>query len=134
MQRARDWWVQAEADLRHARHALEDEDYEWACFAAQQAAEKALKAVFEQRGQQAWGHSVTRLLQALETQGVTIEAALLDAAKMLDKLYIPTRYPNGLVEGAPTEFFTREEATHAIRCAEAILRFGHGLLAGPKSG
>lgn len=41
MQRARDWWVQAEADLRHARHALEDEDYEWACFAAQQAAEKA---------------------------------------------------------------------------------------------
>ncbi|WP_222828158.1 HEPN domain-containing protein [Rhodothermus marinus] len=28
MPRARDWWVQAEADLRHARHALEDEDYE----------------------------------------------------------------------------------------------------------
>ncbi|WP_272487325.1 HEPN domain-containing protein [Rhodothermus marinus] len=53
---------------------------------------------------------------------------------MLDKLYIPTRYPNGLLEGAPTEFFTRQEAEHAIRCAEAILRFGHGLLAGPASG
>ncbi|MDQ7040160.1 MAG: HEPN domain-containing protein [Rhodothermus sp.] len=134
MQRARDWWVQAEADLRHARHALEDEDFEWACFAAQQAAEKALKAVFEQRGQQVWGHSVTRMLQALEDQGVSIEEALLNAAKTLDKLYIPTRYPNGLAEGAPTEFFTRPEAEHAIRCAEAILRFSHGLLAGPASG
>jgi len=34
MNRARDWWVQAQADLRHARHALEDGDYKWACFAA----------------------------------------------------------------------------------------------------
>ncbi|BBM70904.1 hypothetical protein RmaAA213_27500 [Rhodothermus marinus] len=65
---------------------------------------------------------------------MAIEADLLDAAKVLDKLYIPTRYPNGLLEGAPTEFFTRQEAEHAIRCAEAILRFGHGLLAGPASG
>lgn len=72
--------------------------------------------------------------KGLEAQGVTVEADLLDAAKVLDKLYIPTRYPNGLVEGAPTEFFTRQEAEHAIRCAEAILRFGHGLLAGPASG
>ena len=39
-----DWWRQAERDLQHARHALEDEDYEWACFAAHQAAEKAVKA------------------------------------------------------------------------------------------
>lgn len=130
MQRARDWWVQAEADLRHACHALEDADYEWACFAAQQAAEKALKAVFEHRRQQVWGHSVTRLLQALEAQNIAIDASLLNAAKVLDKLYIPTRYPNGLVEGAPTEFFTHNEAEHAIRCAETILRFCHGLLSG----
>jgi len=42
-ERSRDWFRQAEADLRHARHAAEDEDFEWAAFAAQQAAEKALK-------------------------------------------------------------------------------------------
>lgn len=46
--RARDWWVQAQADLRHAHDALEGKVYEWACFAAQQAGGKALKAVFEQ--------------------------------------------------------------------------------------
>ena len=44
--RYKDWFRQAEADLRHARNALEDGGYEWSCFASHQAAEKALKAVF----------------------------------------------------------------------------------------
>jgi HEPN domain-containing protein len=48
--RARDWLRQAEADLRHARHALDDGDHEWSCFAAQQAAEKAAKAAHDAAG------------------------------------------------------------------------------------
>jgi predicted nucleotidyltransferase len=36
--RADDWYRQARRDLQHARHALEDEEFEWACFAAQRAA------------------------------------------------------------------------------------------------
>jgi HEPN domain-containing protein len=44
--RIADWFRQAEADLRHARNAQVDGDSEWSCFAAQQAAEKALDAVF----------------------------------------------------------------------------------------
>lgn len=43
--RYEDWMRQARRDLRHARNSLESEDYEWACFAAQQAAEKAVKAL-----------------------------------------------------------------------------------------
>jgi predicted nucleotidyltransferase len=43
MNRWRDWWDQSARDLAHARHALEAGDFEWAAFAAQQAAEKALK-------------------------------------------------------------------------------------------
>ncbi|MDI6716175.1 MAG: HEPN domain-containing protein [Actinomycetota bacterium] len=35
---------QTDKDLEHASHALKDGDCEWSCFAAQQAAEKALKA------------------------------------------------------------------------------------------
>jgi HEPN domain-containing protein len=38
-----DWFRQAEADLQHARNSLESGDFEWSCFAAHQAAEKALK-------------------------------------------------------------------------------------------
>lgn len=130
MNRWRDWWTQAHADLRHAAYALEGGHYEWACFAAQQAADKGLKAVLEQRNRRANGHVIVRLLDALQDEGVSVPPHLVDAAKMLDKLYIPTRYPNSLVEGAPSEFYTREEAERALRCAEAILRFCERLLGG----
>ena len=128
MERSRDWWVQAQADLQHARSARKEGAYEWACFASQQAAEKALKAVFEARGQKAWGHSATYLLQALADSGESIPDDLLDAARILDKHYIPTRYPNGLEQGAPTEFYTRKEADDAIRYTTAILQFCDHLL------
>ncbi len=119
--RAADWQRQAESDLRHARHALDDGDHEWACFAAQQAAEKAAKAAHEAVGQEAWGHVVTELLVALRPHESAIDEALLDRARSLDKLYIPTRYPNGLASGAPADFYTRPEAERAIADAEAIL-------------
>jgi HEPN domain-containing protein len=128
MERSRDWWVQAQADLRHARNARESGSYEWACFAAQQAAEKAIKAVFEKRGQRVWGHTLTHLVQALEEE-VPIPDELFEQAKILDKHYIPTRYPNGLAQGAPTEFYTRQEADDAIRYSQAILQFCERLLA-----
>jgi predicted nucleic acid-binding protein len=40
-----DWPRQAEADLELARHAMQGGRHEWACFAAQQSAERAVKAV-----------------------------------------------------------------------------------------
>lgn len=81
----------------------------------------------EKKGQKAWGHTLTFLLQALqETEALPSE--LLDQARILDKHYIPTRYSNGLPEGAPTEFYIRQEADDAIRYSEAILRFCDRLL------
>lgn len=83
--------------------------------------------MFERRGQKAVGHSVRYLLSALSDEEVDPETVA--AAKVLDKHYIATRYPNGLVQGAPTEFYTEEEASDAIRRAERILRFCDRLLA-----
>ncbi|MBP1685466.1 MAG: hypothetical protein H6Q33_1609 [Deltaproteobacteria bacterium] len=119
--RARDWFRQAEADLQHARHALRDGHCEWASFAAQQAAEKAAKAAYAALGQEAWGHVVTELLVGLRAYEAAIDEALLDRARALDKLYIPTRYPNGLAGGAPADFYTRPEAERAIADAEVVL-------------
>jgi HEPN domain-containing protein len=119
--RARDWLRQAEGDLRHARHAQRDADYDWACFAAQQSAEKAAKAAHAAVGQEAWGHAVTELLDALRPRCADVDAALLDRARALDKLYIPTRYPNGLASGAPADYYTHAEAERAIADAEAVL-------------
>jgi HEPN domain-containing protein len=121
-ERSADWFRQAEADLRHARHAAEDGDYEWSAFAAQQAAEKAIKALFQKLHLDAWGHTLSTLLASLP-DSVRPEASLIDVAKALDKHYIPTRYPNGFERGAPTDFYTHDEARRAITEAETILEF-----------
>jgi len=120
-----DWLRQADADLRHARHAAADSDFEWSCFAAHQAAEKALKALFQKVGMDAWGHTLTAFVGNLP-QDVTLPEALIRCAKTLDKHYIPTRYPNGFDSGAPTDFYTAQDAENAIVCAEALVDFCRG--------
>ena len=81
----------------------------------------AAKAAHAALGQEAWGHVVTELLDALRPDTAGIDDELLDRARALDKLYIPTRYPNGLAGGAPADFYTRPEAERAIADAEAVL-------------
>ncbi len=53
---------QAEGDLKHALSDIEHGFYEWSCFSFQQTAEKAVKAVFQKMGAEAWGQSVSDLL------------------------------------------------------------------------
>ncbi len=43
--RAPDWMKQAIRDLEHAEESRRTGRHEWACFAAEQAAEKAVKAL-----------------------------------------------------------------------------------------
>ena len=52
--RAGDWFSQALRDLEQARDSKQAGRHEWACFAAHQAAEKAVKALHLHRGQEAW--------------------------------------------------------------------------------
>ncbi|MCS6906486.1 MAG: HEPN domain-containing protein [Anaerolineales bacterium] len=101
--RAKDWLAQAEHDLRHAQNAMRDGDYDWACFAAHQGAEKAVKALLLARGAEGWGHSVLKLLRELES-AMPIPAQLFEAGRRLDRHYIPTRYPNGFDWGSPKDY------------------------------
>lgn len=132
-ERSADWFAQAERDLESARRQLEGGFHEWACFASQQAAEKAIKGVYQKLGGDAWGHSVVQLLQGLADR-VRVDEALSDCATTLDRHYVPPRYPNSWAQGSPSEYYRREDAEHAIRCAEEILRFCHGILAGSGEG
>jgi HEPN domain-containing protein len=118
--RADDWFRQAERDLVQARRSLEDGLYEWAAFAAQQGAEKAVKAVYQRLGGEARGHSVTQLLAALPG-GTRPAPGLVEMAKELEKHYIGPRYPNSYPEGAPMDFYTRAEAERALDAAERVL-------------
>jgi len=122
--RSGDWLHQAEADLEHAQSSAKDGDYEWSCFAAQQAAEKALKALYYSLHGDPWGHSILAMLRGLPSEAVgTPEADLIDAAKALDKHYIQTRYPNGFDTGAPTDYYTERDARESITLAKSILEF-----------
>jgi HEPN domain-containing protein len=120
---------QAESDLRHARSDLASGFHEWACFSAQQAAEKAVKAVFQAMGAVAWGHAVADLLVELATRH-PVPPALSDAALELDKAYIPTRYPDAHPSGSPRTRYTRGEAERLIGYADEIVKFCAGLLPG----
>lgn len=129
--RADDRFRQGVRDLEHARRSAAQGDYEWACFAAHQAAEKALKAVYQSAGEEAWGHSLLGLVRGLPVAG-DLPEALGDAARELDRHYIPARYPNSYPEGAPYEYYTKGAAERALAQAEQILRFCEDHLAGPQ--
>jgi HEPN domain-containing protein len=118
---------QAEGDLLHARNDLQGGFFDWACFSAQQSAEKAVKAVFQRLGAEAWGHSVADLLAELGERHA-VPGGLMDAALELDKAYIPTRYPNAHPAGSPRGRYTRTEATRLIDHAGTIVEFCSRLL------
>ena len=59
--RSRDWLRQAIHDLEQAEESRRAGRYDWACFAAQQAAEKAVKALHLHFGQEARGRTTFKL-------------------------------------------------------------------------
>jgi HEPN domain-containing protein len=65
--RSRDWLRQEQRDLDSARAQKQDGFFEWACFIAQQASEKALKALLHARGVELWGHSLIKIVGILKT-------------------------------------------------------------------
>jgi HEPN domain-containing protein len=121
-ERSRDWFRQAEHDLAHARNAERAGDHDWACFAAQQAAEKALKALASRMGGEAWGHSLLAMVGDLRAADAEIDS-LRERAIRLDRLYVPTRYPSGFDAGAPVDYFLAADAGAAIEDAEAVIEF-----------
>jgi len=122
MNRAKDWLQQAKRDLEHARQSIGFGHFEWACFASQQAAEKAAKALHLHLGTDAWGHSVFELLDGLPA-GARPADPLLDQARMLDRFYIPPRYPNAHPSGPPSQYYTRVDAEQGVAGAEAVVSY-----------
>lgn len=127
MERSKDWIDEAEGDLLHAQNDLNGKFYNWACFSAQQATEKAIKAVFNKIGVDAWGYSVTDLLLEL-AKFYDVPSDLIDYALELDKVYIVARYPDAHVSGSPRRNFTEREARRLIEYADKIFKFCSDLL------
>lgn len=122
MRRTQDWLRQAEADLAAANSSRKSGHLEWACFIAQQAAEKAVKAAHQAEGTETVGHAVTELLGGLEG----VPADVIEAGKLLDRHYIPTRCPNAHVAGAPADLYTEDEADKAVESGGRVLAYVRG--------
>lgn len=119
-----DVWLEfADYDFKTAKWDLKGEIFTSACYASQQAAEKALKALIFTKGKTAPKvHSLDRLiseLKRLKTETGEIE----EDAQLLDKYYISTRYPGQY--GGPEGLYNEKDAIAAISSAENILEFVH---------
>jgi HEPN domain-containing protein len=117
------WLSQAAEDLKWARHLAEEGGWNIACFLSQQVAEKALKAYLYAQGEEiVLGHSVARLC----ADAASYNAEFAEKARrwgLLDGLYIPTRYPNGLPDGIPAQVYDREAALSAVALAEEAVEY-----------
>lgn len=115
------WLAQARFDLAAAAHNAAGGFPALACFLAQQAAEKALKAFLYARGQRAiLGHSSFLLLRKCIEYKSGLDS-LGEVCRQLDQFYITTRYPNGLPGGIPHEMFSRGQAETAIEGARTVI-------------
>ncbi len=121
------WFSQAKYDLKAADNSMSNENHEWACFQAHQSAEKALKAfLFLNRKRNVFTHSIKKLIE--KCSEFSDQFLLIKEARILDQYYIPTRYPNGLLDEIPHEFYEIEDAKICLNHARKIIKLVGNLL------
>ena len=117
-----EWMRRARSNLAHARNHTPDVEFEDLCFDAQQAAEKAIKAVMIARNIEfPYVHDLDRLLDVLEETGETIPEGIR-AVRTLTRYASITRYPN---MGSPVSL---QQYTEAVALAEAVVQWAEASL------
>jgi HEPN domain-containing protein len=112
LNRAKSNLVRAKADIRLSGIYLED-----LCFDAQQAAEKAIKAVLIRRGIRfRFVHDLTSLLTLIEREGSSIPETVKEAGR-LTRYAVAIRYPGH------DELVTLDEYERAVAIAETVLKW-----------
>jgi len=118
---ALDWLEEAKADFRHATQAYRVGSHNWACFVADQAAEKAIKAFLIGVLRKRPIH--TRDLTALhrQTRGrLKMPASTRNGLAELSAYYTGARYPNSGLN-RPSLSITAIQARRAMRTARGVL-------------
>lgn len=122
MHEAQRWLTTATEDAGAAEALRQSGHFAQSCFLWQQAAEKALKAIWHALDEDPWGHSIQRLIADFSSQDqLNNPDALTKAAARLDRLYIATRYPNGIPDLTPGQTYMAEDADRAKTDAQAII-------------
>jgi len=112
-----DWWRQAEADLDTAIFNLNGKKYYASVIFAQQAAEKALKALFfvNKAATPPKIHDLVELCNL-----VNAPDEIKKEAADLSQTYLMSRYP-GAASEIPVKFYTKEKAARFLHEAEVIV-------------
>ena len=118
---ALDWLEEAKADFRHAMQAHVAGSDNWACFAAEHAAEKAIKAfligVLRKRPIHTYDLTV---LHRQTRRRLKIPAATMNGLAELSAYYAGARYPNSGLN-RPSVSITAIQARRAMRTARGVL-------------
>lgn len=118
----REWLNRAKSNLIRAKHRLPGVYLEDLCFDAQQAVEKALKALLIYLGVRFPRlHDIRGLLNLVEKAGLPIPDDVKKAAALSDYA-VESRYPG------PAEPVSEEEYFQAVSIAEHIVEWVRGKL------
>jgi HEPN domain-containing protein len=123
-----EWMDHAESDLRLAQLATGDASIrrEQVCFHAQQAAEKAIKAVLLFRQVEfPLTHDIEALMELAEESGLSLPDAVGDAG-LLTPYAVEARYPGSWMD------ITASDVQEAIETAKRTLQWAKGLIFGDK--
>ena len=114
---ARRWMDTAASDWQTAEILFKNGRYAHCCFHAQQAAEKAVKALWHAHDADPWGHSIKKLIEEFEEVDSRLFYEMkrfIKTGALLDRFYIPTRYPNGLPDITPDMAYYEEDGQTAL--------------------
>ena len=118
----REWLNRARSNLAMAKNRVEGAYLEDLCFEAQQAAEKAIKAVMMKRNIEfPYVHDLGRLLTLLEQAGEGVPPAVA-SARTLTPYAVDTRYPG------TSEPVDEQQYHDAIEIADAVIRWAKNRL------
>lgn len=123
-----EWLIHAESDLKLAKLGRKDSDilYEQICFHAQQAVEKAFKAVLLFRKTDfPLTHDIEELIDISSEAGIAMSSEVMDAGS-LTPYAVETRYPGY------QERITELDVDEAISLAERVIAWAKEYIAGSK--
>lgn len=117
-----EWLNRARSSLLHSQTEIEGVYLDDLCYDAQQAAEKAIKAVLIYQGVRfPYIHDLAELLSLVEQSGITLPGDVKQGIRLTR--YAVARYPGVM------ETVTPDEYKEAIRLAEIILQWAERICA-----
>jgi HEPN domain-containing protein len=117
------WRAEADRALHGARVQAEADIFNWACFAAEQAAQLAVKGLLHGLGRAPWGHDLVRLGAMLVEAGIEPPSEVGDAMRRLGRHYIPARHPDAHPLGPPGDHYGAADSREALSDAGTIIAF-----------